>query len=91
MFRLWAKEWKSGHIVRDMVVEDPSGETRTHKVQHALTEVCRNFDLAEPMWLDKTISDFAHHRKCRFTQDNFIEEIPFDYLELEMLEEDLQI
>ena len=88
MFRLWAKEWHEGHLIQEMTIEDPGEDTRTHKVLHALTAACRAFDLAEPIWLDQNIRDFRQRAKCRFTQDSFVEEIPFDYLEIEIVEED---
>ena len=33
------------------------------------------------------ITDFQRHSKTRFTQDNFIEELDFDYLSIEVIEE----
>lgn len=88
MFRLWAKEIKDNHLIRDTVVEDDSSDTRTHKVFHALDEVCIRFDLSKPIWLDSTIQDFKRHDKTRFSQDNFIETIDFDFLEIHVIEED---
>lgn len=88
MFRLWAKEFENNHMIRDVVIEDPSGDTRTHKVFRALDEVCCRFDLGKPIWLDATVRDFKRHDKARFTQDNFIESIDFDYLEIHVIEED---
>lgn len=88
MFRLWAKEFKDNRMLMDTVVEDASDDTRTHKVFHALDEVCLRFDLGKPLWLDSTIQDFKRHDKTRFTQDNFIESIDFDYLEIHVIEED---
>ena len=88
MFRLWAREFKDNHMLKDTVIVDNRSETRTHKVFHALEEVCLQFDLGKPIWLESTVSDFKRHRKARFTQDNFIEEIPFDYLEIQVIEED---
>ena len=88
MFRLWAREFKDNHMLKDTVIEDNRSETRTHKVFHALEEVCLQFDLGKPIWLESTVSDFKRHSKARFTQDNFIEEIPFDYLEIQVIEED---
>ena len=88
MFRLWAKEWKDNRLVRDMTVSDDSADTRTHKVFRALGEVCLAFDLGEPIWLESCIQDFKKHAKTRFYQDSFIEEIPFDYLEIHVIEED---
>ena len=86
--RIWGKIWKNNHMLRDTVIEDDRDDTRTHKVFHALDEICYAFDLGKPIWLDSTISDFNRHSKARFYQDNFIEEIPFDYLELQVIEED---
>ena len=54
----------------------------------ALEEACHQLDLAKPIWLDATVSEFKRHAKARFYQDNFIEEIPFDYLEIQVIEED---
>ena len=88
MFRLWAKEFKNNHMLKDTVIEDSSDDTRTHKVFHAIDEVCYQFDLGKPIWLDSTVQDFKRHDKTRFTQDNFIETIDFDYLEIHVIEED---
>ena len=33
-------------------------------------------------------SDIKKHGKARFYQDNFIEQIDFDYLEIQVIEED---
>lgn len=88
MFRLWAKEMQNGKIIRHMTVEDASSDSRTKKVFHALTTVCREFDLEEPIWLDKNVKEFRQYGKCRFLQDNFVETIPFEFLEMEIIEED---
>ena len=88
MFRLWAKIFENNHLVKDTVIEDSGNDTRTHKVFHALDEVCYQFDLGKPIWLDATVQDFKRHDKTRFPQDTFIEAIEFDYLEIHVIEED---
>ena len=88
MFRLWAKIFKDNRMLKDICIENGDEDTRTHKVFHALDEVCYAFDLGKPIWLDKTIAEFKRHDKARFTQDNFIESIDFDYLEIHVIEED---
>ncbi|MBQ7358880.1 MAG: hypothetical protein IJW63_02155 [Lachnospiraceae bacterium] len=88
MFRLWAKIFKDNHLVKDTVIEDSRQDTRTHKVFHALDEVCYQFDLGKPIWLDSTVTEFKRHAKAKFRQDNFIEQIDFDYLEIQVIEED---
>ena len=75
-------------MLKDTVICDASSETRTHKVFHALEEVCCQFDLGKPIWLDANIADFKKHDKTRFISDNFIEEIEFDFLEIQVIEED---
>lgn len=86
--RIWFKQWKDSRMITDLVVEDDSDETRTHKVFHALEKACYEMDLGRPIWLDVTVRDFKSHAKARFTKDCFMEEIPFDFLEIEVLEED---
>ncbi len=86
--RIWVKKWKENHMTGDTVVEDYTDDTRTHKVFAALKSACRTFDLAEPIWLDSNIKEFKAHSKVRFYSDSFIEEIPFDYLEMMIIEED---
>ena len=88
MFRLWGKIWKDNPLLQDMVFEDDSNDTRTHKIFRGLEKICYDFDLGNPIWLEKTIAEFKRHDKARFYQDNFIEEIPFDYLEIHVIEED---
>ena len=86
--RIWFKLMKDNHLLRDYMYEDNSDDTRTHKIFRGIDEVCREFDLGKPIWLDKTVKEFQDHSRARFYQDNFIESIDFDYLEIQMIEED---
>ena len=88
MFRLWAKEICNNHIVKDIVIKDERIESRTHKVFDAIDKICIEFDLSKPIWLDSTVEDFKKRAKCRFYKENFIDEIEFEYLEIQVLEED---
>ena len=85
--RIWGKSWKDGHMLRDTVKEDVSEDTRTHKVFHLLREIAEEMDLEVPQWLEANVKDFKRTSKTRFTKDCFIEEIPFDYLEFQVIEE----
>ena len=49
MFRLWGKMWKDNHMLKDLVIDDDSEDTRTHKIFHALQEICYDFDLENPI------------------------------------------
>ena len=86
MFRLWAKIFKDNRMLMDTVVADNSDDTRTHKIFRALDSICYEFDLGKPIWLDATVKDFKRHDKTRFTQDNFMEQIEFDYMEIHVIE-----
>ena len=86
--RIWGKIWKDNRMLRDTVIEDYSDETRTHKIFNALYEICVEFDLGKPIWLDSNVSEFKRTSKVCFRQDSFIESIDFDYLELQVIEED---
>lgn len=88
MFRLWGKIWKDNRMLRDIVIENASDDTRTHKVFQSLDEICYAFDLSKPLWLDSVIAEFQRHSKARFYQDSFIDDVAFDYLEIQIIEED---
>ena len=89
MFRMWAKIFKDNRMLCDTVIENEDANlNRTRKVYNALDSVCYQFDLSRHVWLDKNITEFKRCSKVRFHQDNFIDQIDFDYLELQVIEED---
>ena len=81
MFRVWGKLFKDNRMLKDLTVCDDSQDTRTHKVLHALDEMCYAFDLSKPIWLDSNVREFQRHAKTRFRQDSFVDEVDFDFLE----------
>jgi len=87
MFKLWVKEIKDNHLIKDVTIEDGSDDTRTHKIMHSLEKACVCFDLAIPIWLNSNVNEFKRHSRTRFYKDSFIETITFDYLEIQILEE----
>ena len=68
--------YKDAHILKSTVICDESASTRTHKIFSGLNFICLEFDLEKPIW-----------RESNITQDNFIEELDFDYLSIEVIEE----
>lgn len=89
MFRLWAKLWKSSRMMKDVTIcNDDKQLNRTKKIFQAIDDVCVEFDLSRPIWFDNNIAEFQRHDKVRFGKDNFIDEIDFDYLEIQVIEED---
>lgn len=91
MFRMWGKIWKENRMIQDITIVDSapgSEKNRTKKVFDALEEICYSFDLPKPIWLDVNIREFKKIDKTRFSKDSFIEEIDFDFLEIQVIEED---
>ena len=90
MFRMWCKLFDDrGHLIKDTVIKNADSDlNRTRKIFAAIHDACYEFDLAEPIWLDSNVSEFQRHSKVRFTKDNFVEDIEFAYMEIEVIEED---
>ncbi len=88
MFRMWFKLWENNHLLKDVTItSEEEGLNRTRRVLNSLEKACHTLDLAVPIWLDANIRDFQQHSRTRFTRDSFMEEVPFDYLEIQVLEE----
>ncbi len=88
MFRLWAKIYSNNRLIKDITIEDDSNETRTHKIFNGLEQISYAFDLSKPIWLESNINEFKRHSKVRFSKDSFVDEIDFDFLEIQVIEED---
>lgn len=86
--RIWARTFKNNRTQQELVVENYEEDTRTHKVFDAIDKVSYAFDISKPIWLDLNINDFKKYSKAKFRQDSFIDEIDFDYLEIQVIEED---
>lgn len=88
MFRMWGKLMKDNHLLRDTVIcNSDYSLSRTQMVFDALDQICYEFDLEKPIWLDASVNEFKRLDKTRFSQDSFIERIDFDYLEIQVIEE----
>lgn len=85
---IWAKIWSDNQLIKDLTVTSNASDTRTHKIFAILNQICTEWDLPKPIWLDSNISEFKKYGSTRFSQDSFIESVDFDYLEFVILEED---
>ena len=89
MFRLWGKLFYNNHMLADStIVNDDPNMTRTKKVFAAIDTLCHDFDLSQPIWLESNIQEFKRHSRTRFRQDDLMEQIDFDYFEIQIIEED---
>lgn len=83
MARLWARI-----IVKHRISKQATLETTFDEVDGALTELCRDFDIPNPLWLNKHYREFEKFRRTAFLPEHFMEEVPFQRLEIEYLEDD---
>lgn len=82
MFRLWGKMWKDNHMLKDLVIDDDSEDTRTHKIFHALQKSAMILTWRTQFgWKVIFLISNAIQRPD-FARTVFIEHIEFDYLEI---------
>lgn len=88
MFRLWGKIVKKNNITQNYVFEiekkDASFEALLTK---GIEDLCNRFDIGNPMWLSDNEIDMNRLNKTRFKSHHFVEEIDFDYFEIEYIPE----
>ena len=85
MFQLWGKIYTNQHLIKDITFETSKEDTMTHLIFKGLTHICEQLDISQPIWLEGNVKDFQQYMKTRFYKDSFIEEIDFDYLEIQLL------
>ncbi len=82
--KLWAKIIQDHKIINDTILETDL-ELTFPSYLDILNEVAYKLDIPSPLYLK---SDFKHLRSYgiqRYRQTSFVEEIRFDYLEIERL------
>ena len=82
MARLWVRIIEKHRIVRQTTAPCTPAEVR-----EALTEVCREFDIPCPIWLNKHEHEFDSFRHTSFLPEHFMEDVPFQKLEIEYLDD----
>jgi len=83
MSRLWVRIIKKHKIA---VQEAAPCDWADHK--RVLVELCKQFDAPAPMWLNKHEREFDEFRRTSFSKDHFVEDVPFDSMEIEYLADD---
>jgi len=87
MFRLCGKIIKNNRIICDQVFEVNSSDLSLQdKINKGLESLCYHFDIQTPLWFNDHDKDFARIGKTRFTDHHFVEDLDFDYLEIEIIE-----
>lgn len=83
MARLWARI-----ISKQRISKQATFDASFEDVDDALTELCREFDIPKPLWLNKHDREYEEFRRTSFLPEHFMEDVPFQRLEIEYLDDD---
>ena len=83
MARLWARI-----IVKHRIERQATAPCTPDNVGDALTELCHEFDIPCPLWLRKHENEFEAFRHTAFLPEHFMEDVPFQKLEIEYLDDE---
>lgn len=87
MYKLWAKKIKSSKIINSVVVKNKEDISLEEKRDKCLKEICKKLDLSVPVWLKKHDLEFYQFKYVIFYPQDFIDEIDFDKLEIELIDD----
>lgn len=92
MYKLWAKKIKKHKIIASLNVrtKDNDDIPLYEKRDKCVNEICKRFDISVPIWLDKHKKEFAEFKTVTFYAEDFIDEIDFDKLEIELVDDKSQ-
>ncbi len=84
MFRLWGQIVKQNTVIQNYVFEMDSENLGFEKMLSiGIEDLCNRFDIANPIWMQDNTLEMNQVNKTRFKAQHFIEEIDFDYFEIE--------
>jgi len=87
MYRLWAKKISKNRIVNSIVVKNKEDMSPAEKRDKCLKELCQKLDISVPVWLKKHELEFSQFKYVIFYPQDFIDEIDFDKLEIELMDD----
>lgn len=80
---IWVRLMHRNRIERDITVE-----CAVSGWQEALSEACRALDAPRPILLPRHERDWEQFSQARFLKEHFIEDVPFDRMEVEFIDPD---
>jgi len=87
MYKLWAKKIKNNRIIGSLTIKNNENIPQSEKLDKCFKEICRRFDLSVPLWLSKQDNEFSQFKYVTFYAEDFIDEINFDKLEIELIDD----
>ena len=80
---IWVRLMRKTKIDRDVTVPGTQEEWR-----EALEKACHDMDVPHPVLLPRHERDWAEFSQARFLRDQFMEDVPFDRMEVEFIDPD---
>ena len=80
---IWVRLMRKTHIDQDTTVACAAADW-----QEALDAACRQMDVPRPIILPRHERDWAQFSQIRFLREHFMEEVPFDRMEVEFIDPD---
>lgn len=82
MIKIWAKTMTDHKIQKDIIYETIENYSRDTFFDH-LSEICYLLNIPTPVILDNHYHSFENFNNTKFSPNDFIESVNFDYLVLE--------
>lgn len=80
---IWVRLMRRTHIEKDTTVE-----CTPNTWQEALDAACHQLDVPRPILLPRHERDWEQFSQVRFLKDHFMEDVPFDRMEVEFIDPD---
>ena len=87
MYKLWARKIKKNHLIDSILIKNTENISNSEKRDKCLKEICEKFDISVPVWLKKHDFEFSQFKYVTFYPQDFIDEIDFDKLEVELIDD----
>lgn len=85
MMKLYARALKGRLAVAETeVCNEEMERTFQDRLEKCLIGVCSELNISVPLWIDRNTSEFVCFKRTFFTAEQFIDEIKFDRLMIEM-------
>lgn len=86
MYKLWARKIKKNNLIDSIVVKNKEDIPSQEKRDKCFKEICQKLDLSVPVWLSKHDLEFSQFKYVTFYPHDFIDEVDFDKLEIELID-----
>ena len=87
MYKVWAKKIKNNKIIDSQTIKNNEKINLNEKRDKCLAQDCEKLDLSIPLLLKKHTDEFSEFKYIIFYPEDFIDDIDFDRLEFELLDD----